>query len=232
MTSSMTVKASDGSGSFSVYMARPIEPNGSTVIAIQEIFGINENMKAICDDLAADGYLALCPDLFWRLEPGLDLDPSIESDLTRAFDLFGQFDINKGIEDIAATIAAARADGAHKVGAVGYCLGGRLAYLTAARTDIDASVAYYGVAIDSMLDEAPAIKKPLLMHIATLDEFVPADAQKIIHAGLDDHPLITLHDYDGADHGFARLGSDHFHAGHAATANARSQIFLGQHVRA
>ena len=93
--------------------------------------------------------------------------------------------------------------GVAKVGCVGYCLGGRLAYMTAARTDIDASVGYYGVGIDGLLGEKHAIAHPLMLHIPTNDGFVPRETQAAMHAGLDDHPKVTLHDYDGLDHGFA-----------------------------
>src|SRR5690606_2843380 len=96
-----------------------------------------------------------------------------------------------------------REAGVAKVGLVGFCLGGKMAYMAAARTDIDASVGYYGVMIDQMLNESKAIANPLLLHIPTADGFVPPEAQKAMHDGLDDHPRITLHDYEGLDHGFA-----------------------------
>src|SRR5205085_12497952 len=139
------------------YVARPAR-GGPTpaVVVIQEIFGVNRFVREVADQLAADGYLAIAPDLFWRIEPGVDITDQSEAEWQKAFSLMNAFDLDKGVEDIAATIASVRKDPAcsGKVGAVGYCLGGRLAYLTAARTDADASVAYYPVAVDCLLGEA------------------------------------------------------------------------------
>lgn len=123
--------------------------------------------RETADWLASQGYVALAPDLFWRQEPGIQLTDKTEADWARAFELFNGFNIDKGIEDIGATIDALRnMDGCTgKVGAVGYCLGGLLAYLTAARTSIDAAVGYYGVSINDRLSEASGIKRPLLLHV-------------------------------------------------------------------
>src|SRR5580698_6728931 len=124
-------------GTFSAYVARPAKPKAAAIVVIQEIFGVNQVMRDITDGLAAQGYLAICPDLFWRIEPGIDITDKSEAEWKRAFELFNAFDVDKGIKDIGATIAHARQHPAHdgKVGAVGYCLGGLLAFLTATRTD-------------------------------------------------------------------------------------------------
>jgi carboxymethylenebutenolidase len=117
----------------------------------------------------------------------------------------GRFDQDEGVRDIEATIRAARArlpEGG-KVGVVGYCLGGRLAYMVAARTDVDASVGYYAVGIPGLLGEKDAIANPLMLHIAGADHFVTPDQQRSMHEGLDGHKRVTLHDYPGEDHGFA-----------------------------
>ena len=113
----------------------------------------------------------------------------------------GKFDQGLGVQDIEATIRAARASwSGGKVGAVGYCLGGRLAFMTAARTDVNASVSYYGVGIDGLLGEKHAIAHPILLHIPEEDHFVDKAAQQRLHEGLDDHPKVTLYDYPGEDH--------------------------------
>jgi len=164
---SMTVSTADGD--FRCYVAKP---DGAgpfpAVVVIQEIFGVNRFVRAVADRLAGQGYLAVAPDLFWRIEPGIDITDQSEAEWQKAFQLYQAFDVPKGIEDIAATIATVRKSPAcnGKVGAVGYCLGGLLAYLTAARTDSDATVSYYGVGIDNFLAEGEAIKRPLLLHIA------------------------------------------------------------------
>lgn len=227
MAETITIEASDGSGSFSAYVAKPDGGKGPVIIAIQEIFGVNEGMRQICDDIADRGYIAICPDLFWRLEPGIDITDKSQAELDKAFALYQEFDVDKGIEDIAATIANARTmGGTGKVGSVGYCLGGLLAYLTAARTDADASVSYYGVGIDTKLDEADTISRPLMMHIAEEDGFVDKEAQSRIHGGLDGHEHIVLHDYAGVDHAFARPDGLNWDTGAANLANARTAQFF------
>lgn len=220
----ITIKGPDGD--LMVYQAG----EGPAIIVIQEIFGVNAVMRNLCHWLAGQGYTAICPDLFWRIEPGIQLTDQTEAEWTRAFELYQAFDPDAGLKDIAAAITHARSTGADKVGAVGYCLGGYLAYLTAARTDADASVGYYGVGIQDALAEAKTIKKPLMLHIAGKDKFVPPDAQAQIHAALDDHPQVTLHDYPDCDHAFARQGGAHFNAEDTATANARTLAFFQQHL--
>src|SRR3954463_5632924 len=150
----LTITTADGA--FSAYVARPAKPKAPAVVVIQEIFGVNQVMRDVTDGLAAQGYLAICPDLFWRIEPGIDITDQSEAEWKRAFELFNAFDVDAGVQDIAATIDAIRADPAcsGKVGAVGFCLGGLLAFLTGTRTDVDAAVAYYGVGIEGRVAEA------------------------------------------------------------------------------
>jgi carboxymethylenebutenolidase len=219
-------------GTFSAYLARPAAAKAPAVVVIQEIFGINAVMREVCDRLAQDGYMAVCPDLFWRLEPGVELTDQTQAEWSRAFDLMSRFDVDRGVEDIRAVIDQIRGHPgcSGKVGAVGYCLGGRLAYLTATRTDADASVGYYGVGIETYLGEAERLARPLMLHIAGEDAYVPKDAQAMIVAALKDHPQVTLHTYPGCDHAFARPGGAHFDAGAAAQANARTSAFFKQHL--
>jgi carboxymethylenebutenolidase len=153
-----------------------------------------------------------------------------DADWKKALDLMNRFDIAKGVEDIQASIASLRARGLRKIGAVGYCLGGQLAYLTATRTDVDAAVGYYGVNIPAFLGEAANIKKPLMLHIAAEDGFVPKPAQEQMIAGLKDNPKVTLHRYDGVDHAFARPGGAHFDRNAAELANSRTADFLRRHL--
>jgi len=205
MTATIKIETFDGDESFDAYIAEPSGGNArAAIIVIQEIFGVNAGIRRKCDQLAEAGYLAIAPDLFWRLEPGIELDPDIPDQFQAALGWMGKFNQDAGIRDIEATIRATRERvGGGKVGAVGYCLGGRLAYMTAARTDIDASVGYYAVGIDGLLGEKHAIARPLMLHIAGADHFVTPDVQARMHDGLDDHPRVTLHDYPGVDHGFA-----------------------------
>ncbi|VXC49574.1 dienelactone hydrolase family protein [Sphingomonas sp. AX6] len=232
MTDTLTLDALDGSGSFNVYVARPDERPRAAIIVIQEIFGVNRGIRRKCDTLAANGYLAIAPDLFWRLEPGIELDPDVPSEMQAGLDWMGKFDQDKGIADIEATIRGARAqlgdDG--KVGAVGYCLGGRLAYMTAARTDVDATVGYYAVGIDGLLGEKHGIAHPLMLHIAGKDGFVDNATQAKMHDGLDDHLKVTLHDYPGEDHGFAtEIGARRSDTA-AKLADERTIAFFAEHL--
>ncbi|CAN5469722.1 dienelactone hydrolase family protein [soil metagenome] len=200
----ITIPALDGTGTFNAYAVVPSGTPRSAIIVIQEIFGVNPGIRQKCDRLAADGYVAIAPDLFWRIEPGVSLDPDVPEQMQRGLDLMGQFDQDLGVADIEVTIRAARdmVNGG-KVGAVGYCLGGRLAFMTAARTDIDATVGYYGVGIDGLLGEKHAIARPVLLHVPQEDHFCDKAAQQRMHEGLDDHPKVTIFDYPGEDHGFA-----------------------------
>lgn len=224
MSETMQIASLDGAGSFEAYAAGPTSATAGIVV-VQEIFGINPGIKQMVDGWGALGYRAVAPDLFWRLEAGISLDADKPDEMQRAFGLYQRFDVDLGITDIAASIRALRDAGCGKVGVVGYCLGGLLAYLSACRTDADASVGYYGVGIDSKLDEADAIAQPLMLHIATEDGFVPAEAQAAIHARLDGHERCTLHDYK-ADHAFARAIGASRVSELAALADARTVEFF------
>ncbi len=226
MSETLTITTPDGD--FSAYVARPQAASAPAIVVIQEIFGVNKVMRDIADGLAAQGYIAIVPDLFWRIEPGIDITDQSEAEWKRAFELFNAFDVDAGVSDIGATIAAARKlEGANgKVGAVGYCLGGLLAFLTATRTDVDASVSYYGVGLEKHVGEAEKLNKPLLLHIAEKDQFVPPEAQQVILGALKDHPQIELHTYADRDHAFAREGGAHYDAADAAKANGRSLTFF------
>jgi len=226
MSETLTITTADGG--FSAYVARPSASAAPAIVVIQEIFGVNQVMRDVCDELAAQGFVAICPDLFWRIEPGIDITDQSEAEWKKAFELYNAFDVDAGVSDIASTINAVRAlPGVNgKVGAVGYCLGGLLAFLTATRTDADASVSYYGVGIEKYVAEAEKLARPLLMHIAEEDQFVPKEAQKVILDALKDHPQIEIHTYPGRDHAFARVGGAYYDAGDAGRANARSLAFF------
>jgi carboxymethylenebutenolidase len=222
----ITIKGAEGS--FSAYLATPISGSGPGIVIAQEIFGVNQVMRDVADWLASEGFVALVPDLFWRIEPGIQITDQTEKEWKRAFELFGKFDPDKGMEDIQTTITHLRGLEActGKVGTVGYCLGGFLAYLAATRTDSDASVGYYGVRIPECLGEAAKITKPLMLHVATSDEFVPPEAQTQMHNALDGNALVTLHDYQGNDHAFARVGGAHYDKAAADLANNRTVDFF------
>ena len=225
----ITIKAADG-GEFMGYLATPESGGGPGVVVIQEIFGVNEVMRGITDGFAEAGYMALCPDIFWRQEPGIQLTDQSEEEWARAFELFNGFDLDKGVQDLDSTIETLRGlEGCSgKVGAVGFCLGGRLAYLTATRTKTDAAVGYYGVMLTEHLDET--INAPLILHVPTEDEFVPKEQQAEVHEALDGNDRVTIHDYVGQDHAFARLGGKHYDQASADLARGRTLDHFKAHL--
>lgn len=219
-------------GSFSAYLAEPPSEQAPGIVLIQEIFGVNAAMRELADEFAAAGFVAMVPDLFWRIEPGIQLTDKTEAEWQKAFGYMRRFNPTKGVKDIQAAISHLRTvpGVTGKVGAVGYCLGGFLAYLTATRTDSDASVGYYGMNIQKFLDEAGKIKKPLMLHVAEKDEFNPPESQAEVAAGLAANPQVTIHSYPEMEHAFARPGGAHYDASAAKLANERTIAFFKQHL--
>lgn len=236
----LIIPAKDG-GSFKAYVAMPENINDDVsretqvpaVIVIQEIFGINEGIRKKCDWLASHGFMAIAPDLFWRIEPEIELSDQKPEELERAFQLFGEFDIDKGIEDLKATLDHVKnhdyCNG--RVGVLGYCLGGKLAYLMACRSESAASIGYYGVGIEELLAEANNINGKLMLHIAEKDGYVPPEAQHKILTELMPNDKITLHTYPDMDHAFTREGGDNYDAGNAEMADTHSIAFLNENLK-
>ncbi|MBW4608688.1 MAG: dienelactone hydrolase family protein [Hassallia sp. WJT32-NPBG1] len=230
-TQNVTIPALSG-GSFSAYLAAPSTQPRAGIVLIQEVLGVNNNMRQTADDYAKAGYLVIVPDLYWRLEPSVQLDPEKEDDWAKALELFAAFDVDSGVEDLKATLSFVRQypSNTGKVGSVGFCMGGKLAYFMATRTDADANVSYYGVEIDKNLAEATKIQKPLILHIAGNDEYVSPSAQATIQQGLKDNPLVTIYRYEGVNHGFGRVGSSAYRQEAAELASDRTLAFLKQHL--
>ena len=219
-----TIEASDGSGSFSAYVVEPAEKPAGAVVVIQEIFGVNQAMRDACAMIADLGFIAVCPDLFWRLQPGIDLTDKSEAEWKQAFALMNRFDQQEGIDDLKATVAAARtmAGANGRVATIGYCLGGRLAMMMAEQSDADANISYYGVELDGLLGDIGRIGKPLLLHIADQDEFFPAEGRAKVEAGVKANPKISAYVYPNANHAFARVHGVHWNGLAATIANGRS----------
>jgi len=216
------IEANDGA-SFSGYLSTPRGGKGPGIVLCQEIFGVNPYIQSVADYYAEEGYVVLAPDLFWRITPGIQLGYT-EKDFERAFQLFGQFDTDQGMNDISASVKTLRSrpEVVGKVGALGFCLGGRLAYLAAARSDVDCAVAYYGVTIDEYLNEASNINVPMALHFAENDQFAPMASVNNIQAALKDHVETEMFIYPGVDHGFSRNESGQFHKPTAQLAHQRS----------
>jgi carboxymethylenebutenolidase len=220
----ITIEATDGSGTFDALLVMPTKQPTGAVVLIQEIFGVNDAMRATAQDVAALGFIAVCPDLFWRLQPGVDLTDKTEGEWKQAFDLMNRFDQTKGIADLKATLKVARGlPGCNgKVGTMGYCLGGRLAFMMAEQSDADVNISYYGVGLDGLLDDLPKVTKPLLVHIADEDKFFPPEGRAKVVSAAETHQHTAVYTYAGADHAFARVGGTHFDALSAIIANGRS----------
>jgi len=230
----ISIDAAD-QGRFSAYLAEPAGAGTAPgMMVIQEIFGVNANIRAIADEYAANGYIALAPDLFWRQQPGVQLDSTTTEGWDEAMKFYRGFSETKGTEDLIASLAWLRAHPRlnGKAGAVGYCLGGKLAYLMATRSDSDATVGYYGVGIEGSLGEAGAVTKPLMLHIAEKDGFSSPEAQRSIREGLAAITHATVYTYPGVDHAFARKGGEHYDADAANLADSRTAEFFEQYLKA
>jgi carboxymethylenebutenolidase len=221
-----TIKSFDGR-EFDGYLAIPASGYGPGIVVLQEIFGVNQYMRSVADWYASHGFVALCPDLFWRIERRIELTDKGD-DWKRAIELYQTIDEEKAVEDSAAALEFLRRSSLcnGRVGAVGFCMGGNLAYLLSARFKPDCAVGYYGVSIEKSLDEAENLSSPVLLHIAKNDKFCPPEAQAQIHAALDPNPLVTVYDYEGMDHAFGRPGGEHYDAAAAELANLRTLEFF------
>ncbi|MEA5627466.1 dienelactone hydrolase family protein [Nostoc sp. UHCC 0251] len=230
MSQYITVEIQDGS--FQTYVAFPDVLPAPTIVVIQEILGVNADIRDTCHELASQGYIAVSPDLFWRLEPGVDLSDQSEAEWQKGVALYTAFDYDAGVADIAATIETARSlPGANgKIGLLGYCLGGLMTFITTARKGADASVVYYGGNTEKYLDEATDIKNPLLIHLGEEDEYISKEAQAAIIAALKDNAAAQVFTYPGRRHAFARHRGQHYDKDAAALANGRTADFFQLHL--
>jgi carboxymethylenebutenolidase len=219
-------------GSFAAYVAHPAVLPAPAIVVLQEIFGVNRDIRATCDELAAQGFIAIAPDLFWRLAPGLDLNAFSPEDWKRGLALRHDFDMDRGLADIAATMQSARqaAGSTGKVGVIGFCLGGLLAYLTAARLSADAAVSYYGGSTEMYLEDAATLTAPVIMHLGEADEYIPPAVQQTLLAAFANMPNVTIFRYPGCSHAFARHSGAHFDANATTQANARTLAFFRRHL--
>ncbi len=227
MTGKMIPIVANDGGKFSAYLALPPAGKGPGLIVLQEIFGVNRHIRDVADHYAEEGYVVLAPDLFWRMQPGVQLGYTGQ-DSQQALGFYQRFDVDQGMKDIADTVRTLR--GMHecdgKVGALGFCLGGKLAYLAAIRCEVNAAISYYGVAIEQNLDEARKIKCPILFHFAGKDRFVTGAAREQIRKALVGRDDAEFYLYPDADHGFDRRSDDSFHASSASLAQSRTLAVL------
>ncbi len=229
-TRNVTIPLRDGE--MGGYLALPDGTPKGAIIAIMEIWGVNDTMRSHAKEFAEAGFVTLVPDIFWRQEPGLELRDTDPDDQIKAFDLYYFYDYNLGCQDMEDTMAYLRGlpECNGKVGAVGYCLGGKMCFQLCCRTDIDCAVAYYGTYIEHSIAEAPNLHRPFMLHQAMADAWVPPAVCKFIQRQLTPNKLVEIHEYEGADHAFARHGSPVFDAEHATRALNLSVDFFAKHL--
>jgi len=230
MKDHMTVKGKDGT--FTAYIARPAELPAPAVIVLQELFGVNSDIREKCDELAEQGFLAVAPDLFWRQEPGVDLSVRSEPDWQHGLRLYLAYDRDAGVRDIKDTTdtVAKLPECTGKIAVLGYCLGALMTFLTAVRHRVDAAVAYHGGDTEKYLGEIAGLHAPLLMHLAEEDEFMSKPAQAEIKAALARRPCAAVYSYPGQCHAFSRNNGAHYNAAAAALANGRTSEFLNKQL--
>ena len=232
MKDHITIAGHDGA--FAAYIARPKTVPAPAVIVLQELFGVNADIRKHCDELAEQGFLAVAPDLFWRQEPGVDLSVTSEADWQHGLRLYGGYDRDAGATDVKDTVNAIRKlpECNGKVALLGYCLGALMVFLTAVRYHgVDAAVAFHGSDTEKYLGEVDGLSAPLLMHLAEEDEFISKAAQAEIRAALAKKPKATVYSYPGQSHAFSRHNGAHYNAAAAALANGRTSEFLRQQLR-
>ncbi len=219
-------------GAMSGYLAIPDRTPAGVVIAIMEIWGVNDTMRAHAHEFAEAGYVCLVPDLFWRQEPGVELSDRRPADVQKGFDLYYDFDYDLGVRDMEDAAQALRLipESNGKVGAVGYCLGGKLCYLLCCRSNIDCAVAYYGTYIEHNIREVKNLSRPFLLHMAMKDRWVQAEVNELLERKLTPNPLVTILKYPDADHAFARKGGVPYREADAQLAFARSRDFFDRYL--
>jgi carboxymethylenebutenolidase len=198
MMDHITVKGQHGT--FSAYIARPKTSPASAVVVLQELFGVNADIRKHCDELAEQGYLAVAPDLYWRQEPGVGLNVTAEANWQHGLRLYSAYDRDAGVKDIKDTIDAVRnlPECNGEVALLGYCLGALMVFMTAVRNDgIDAAVWYHGADTEKYLGEIDGLNAPILMHLAEEDEFISKAAQAEIKAAVENKPNATVYSYPG-----------------------------------
>ncbi|MBT3399076.1 MAG: dienelactone hydrolase family protein [Rhodospirillaceae bacterium] len=214
------------------HVAYPDKAPVGAIIAIMEIWGVNDTMREHAQEFAKAGWITLVPDLFWRLEPGVELSDGNRDHWAKAIDLYYDFDYELGVQDMEDTASYLRSieGGNGKVGTVGYCLGGKMGYLMCCRSDIDCAVAYYGTYIEHSIKEAPNLSKPFMLHQALADKWVQPEVCAMIERRLSPNPLVEIHKYPGADHAFARHGGTTYSEPEATRALALSIDFFHKHL--
>jgi carboxymethylenebutenolidase len=222
MGEKVTLKAADGH-EFSSYVARSSGEPGAGLVVLQEIFGVNAHIRSVADSYARDGFLAVAPAIFDRIERDVELGYE-RGDRERAMSFVPKLNAEESLEDIAAAMEFAGAESGKKVGVIGYCWGGSLAWLAATRLNPAVAVGYYGGHISKYTSETP--KAPVMLHFGREDAHIPAEDVEKIHSA---HPEVEIYWYD-AGHGFNCEARSSYNPDAAKQARERSLAFLKKHL--
>ncbi|MDI2590752.1 dienelactone hydrolase family protein [Pseudomonas sp. 681] len=225
------IEIDSADGKFGAYLAIPHTRKGPGIVLIQEIFGVNEHIRSVAEQYAADGYLVIAPDLFWRSGPRIELGYD-EAGWKRAVELMNATDVGKAQTDIKLTLNALKAQPGlvGGIAAIGFCFGGMLAYNTAANGLVDVAIAYYGGGIQNQLQRADEIKVPMLMHFGEQDSHIPMDAVKKIAERFENNDGVDIQVYPGAEHGFNCSHRSSYNQRASVEAHGNSLIFLSQNL--
>ena len=223
---SINIQSDDGK-SFTGYLSLPPTGSGPGIVLIQEIFGVNQHIRAVADQYAMAGYVVLAPDVFWRLEPGVDVGYS-PADMQKAMSMMQQLDAEKAVKDLTSAVQTLRAlpECTGKVASLGYCMGGRLSYLCAANAGVDAAVCYYPGGIEGQLGQVEKVKCPIMFHFAQNDDHISMDAVAAVKKAFAGKSNATVEVYPAVDHGFNCWGRPSYHQSTAALAHGRSLSLL------
>lgn len=219
--STITIPTDDSS--FNAYLAQPDSLAAPAIVVLQEIFGVNDHIRSVCDRYAEEGYIAIAPDIFWRVQPGVELAYD-EAGIRDGRALATRCNIDLAIGDIAATLDYVRAmpSSTRKAAVIGFCFGGRLAFLTAARATPDVAICYYGGGIDRHAAEAASIRGSIMLHWGGDDGAIPASAREAVRTALAAHDHAESYVYSGAGHGFNCDRRPSFHPFASSLAHSRS----------
>ena len=198
---------------------------GPNIVIAHEIFAVNSSMRAVANWFAEQGFRVAVPNLFERQGHTTALDPTREEDRNLGMGLLKSMDEAAAVSDLLATARHLTADGDNRAAIIGYCMGGKLAYLAATKEAVP-GVSYYGVGITSALDAAKDLKAPVLLHMPIEDTMCPTEAQAEIKTALDGHSLVTISIHDGVGHAFARRNSPAFVPAAAEVADRQTLDFL------
>ncbi len=218
-------------GSYQGYLSLPLTGKGPGILLIQEVFGVNRHIRHVADQYAADGFVVLAPDVFWRSEKRVELGYE-GAEREKAISLMKATNLPQLIDDLAPAAATLRAlpETSGKVASIGYCLGGRVVYLLGTAGLIDVGVSYYGGGIHDLLDQAGQVKAPMMFHYGALDKGIPLEGVAKVEAAFAGRNHSSVHVYDQADHGFNCWDRSSYHKQSAVLARGRTLEFLAAHA--